>query len=242
MLYINELENSLDITLYEKDKFKDSLIARAYKTELGYYDVDINFIKHDWDYEEYVEYDEFTPTSSARLDASCDKIAIDNLEGVFVDIYPIQQDCVKAIVGYKGDYYRGFEAIFKRKNDICGKLESFKLSSRDLLKNRFDIKQINLVLSKGYLHHYYGCNFFDNTSKSVVIPSMYKTETPLSFTLEDFKIKGQVNMNIPCKISFTYFMNKGMLEVKVNNIMFYVEKNLWFTVNNKVANFEITAR
>lgn len=84
--------------------------------------------------------------------------------------------------------------------------------------------------------------FFDNTDKSVFVPSMYKIETPLSFTLEDFKVKGQVNMNVPCQISFTYFMYKSMLEVKVNNIIFYVEKSLKFTVNNKVADFEIIAR
>jgi hypothetical protein len=241
MLYINELENSLDITLYENDKFKDSFIARAYKTELGSYDADINFISTDWDLEEYVEYDEFTPTSSARLTTFYDRITIDNLEGVFVDIMPIQ-NCLKSIIGYKGDYYRGFEVIFKRKNNICGEMESLKRSSRSLLKNKLDFKQVSLVLGKSYSYlNYYEYDFWDKAS-NVRIPAMYKIETPLSFTLEDFRVEGQVNMNIPCKISFTYFDRLEVLEVKVNNIIFYVEKNLKFTVNNKVANFEITAR
>jgi hypothetical protein len=150
---------------------------------------------------------------------------------------------MKIITGYKGYFYRGFEVILKRKQDICEELESFKWSSRSLLKNRFDIKQVSLRIGKGYSQTgYYEYNFCDNTDKSVRITSMYKIEAPLSFTLGDFKVQGQVNMNIPCKISFSYFVNQRMIEVKVNNIMFYVEKNLNFTVNNNVANFEIIAR
>jgi hypothetical protein len=242
MIVIDELENGLIVGIYKGDKLEEEIATNNYKTKFGSYEAEINFIDHDWCYDEYEEYDIFTPTSSARIDTFYDKITIDNLEGIFVDLFPLQ-DCMKTIIGYKGEFYRGFEVIFKRRGEECENLESFKWSSRSLLKNRFDIKQVNLVLGKGYSHlNYYEYDFFDNTDKSVFVPSMYKIGTPLSFTLEDFKVKGQVNMNVPCQISFTYFMYKSMLEVKVNNIIFYVEKNLKFTVNNKVANFEIIAR
>jgi hypothetical protein len=242
MLEINELENGLIVGVYEGGYFKEEIATDKYKTELGSYDVGVNFINHDWDCEEYIEYDEFTPTSRARIKAFYDKITLDNTEGIVVDIMPIQ-NCMKTIVGYKGKFYRGFEAIFKRKEDICEKLESFKWSSESLLKRKFNVKQVNIILGRGYSNlTYFEYDFFDNTDKSVYIQSMYKVETPLSFTLEDFKITGQVNYNIPCKISFTYYMYKNFLEVRVNNIMFYVEKNLEFSVNNKLANFKIRSK
>jgi hypothetical protein len=117
------------------------------------------------------------------------------------------------------------------------------VSSKSILTNKIDVKQVNIILGKGFSHlNYYEFEYFDNTRKKVYIPFMYKTGTPVSFTLEKFKVRGKVEMNIPCQISFTDYRSGKFLEVRVNNILFYVEKNLKFSINNKVANFEIEVR
>jgi hypothetical protein len=124
MLYINEREDGLITALYDGDILKEAVSSNEYKTELGSYNVEVKYIKPDWDFDDCCEYDDCdeydvsTPTSSARINAFYDKITIDNLEGIFVDIFPIQ-NCLKTILGYKGDFYRGFEVVFKRKDDVC---------------------------------------------------------------------------------------------------------------------------
>lgn len=239
MLYIHEQEEGLDIELYEVDNLIDKKITTSYKTELRDYNVEANFIEPDWDYEEYIEHDEFTPTSSALVETYLDRITIDNLKGVGVDIY-LKQRCLKAIVGYKGEFYRGFELLFKKKTASCEDCDliSFDLASKRLLNNNFNVKRVNISIGKTSSQLIY----FDNVFSRVYIRTDFPKKKSVEFTLGDFKVKGQVDLSIPREISFSFYECIGLFEVKVDNIMFYVENSLEFTVNKKVAKFEIIAR
>jgi hypothetical protein len=243
LLYIEELDNCISVSESGEDisLLRECNLSYTYKAKLGCYDVEANFIKRDWDYTDYLDYlydggDEI-PTSKVRIEVDLDKINIDNLEGIFVNIIP-KQNCLKSIIGYKGDFYRGFEVLFKKRENSCEDLESFNWSPELILEDVYKGKQVSINIDKTYSY----LSYFDNTNRRVDIQFDYTIGKPLEFVLEDFKIKGQVDLNIPCQISFTCFRAEGLLEVKVNNIMFYVENSLEFSINNKVANFEIKAR
>jgi len=237
MVEIHELETSLIIGLYEDGRLNEQIETDSYKTKLGSYNVDINFIIQDWELEECVEYEEeydyYTQRSKAIIKAFYDKITVDNMEGYFVDILP-KQRCLKVIVGYEGIFYTGFEVLFQSECD-CKNFRSFRVFSNLLLQPASYKKQIKIKVDKNTAN----INYFDDNFKMVNFNFDYTIGKPIDFTLEGYIIKGQVNLSIPCEISFSYDRMSDTLKVKVENIIFYVEDTLEFSVNSKVANFEI---